>query len=351
MRDPTPVAAALVALTLAGCGIQEHNAPERPSVTLPPSSPPSYPPPAMPPPPSMGNPGTGSSGGNPGNSVDAGAPGTRPPDARRADAQPAMPPPPRPGGAGIDIMGMHVPRERAVVIIHFGHSNMLGHGATPSALRPYFFTAQPRLWSYRGGGTFVPAVEPTASPRTRDTAGPGMALLRAAAATAPPEYHFISIGLGIGSATTQDWSKDGIHYAPFVAKVMELKGRVTYGAAIVMLGITDRHMPLAQQPGFADRMARIAVDLRADLGEPNLPVLHTDYEVESTGSLSLASDFARRIRPLILSLPMRIPNCAIIPTDMIGMQDDHHFDMQGHRDWSDRAIKILVDRGWAVWAR
>ena len=236
------------------------------------------------------------------------------------------------------------------MILHFGHSNMLGHGATPESLRPYFFTPQPRLWSYRGNNSFMPAVEPLSSGgRSRNTAGPGMALLRAAAALAPDDYHFISIGLGVGSATTQDWSKGGLHYSRVVDLAVQLKGRVTFGAAVVMLGITDRHMPAAQQPGFADRMVKIAADLRADLATPDLAILHTDYEMESTGELSADSPVGRLFRPLMLSLPDRISRCAIVPTEMLGMQDDHHFNMAGQKDWSDRTIKILVDRGWAPW--
>lgn len=360
MRDvKLALAVLLAAVTAAGCGIQEHNAPATPTVNPPPSNTggSSNPPPQNPPPPQgRGGAGGGSSSGSGGGGGSPGSPGGQggeaggAPDTRR-DGGSSMPLPP-PTAEGLDLDGVRVPRERAVVLLHFGHSNMLGQSRRPSALRPYFFTPQPRLWIYRGGGTFVPAVEPTATPgaSSRTLAGPGMALLRALAAVAPPDYHFISIGLGVGSATTQDWSKNGIHYTGYVARALELRGRVTFAAAVVMLGITDRHMPLALQPGFADRMTRIAADLRADLGEPNLPVLHTDYEMESSGTLAPDTEFALRIRPLILSLPMRIPTCAIVPTDMLGMEDDHHFDMQGQKDWSDRAIKILVDRRWLPWS-
>jgi hypothetical protein len=176
-----------------------------------------------------------------------------------------------------------------------------------------------------------------------------MGLLRAAVASAPEDYHFISIGLGIGSATSQDYSKGGLYYSEVVDRARALQGRVTFGAAVVMLGITDRHMPLALQPGFADRMAKLIADLRADLAAPQLPVLHTDYEMEATGTLAPDSEVGQRFRPLILSLPMRISRCAIVPTDGVGMQDDHHFNLAGQKLWSERAIQILVDRGWAPW--
>ena len=271
------------------------------------------------------------------------------PDAdRRADGSSSG----SPGAVTIEIAGMAVPREKAIVILHFGPTNMLGQARTPQAMRPYFFSTQPRLWAYRGNGRFVPATEPTASGgATRSTAGPGMALLRAAASLAPEDFHFVSIGLGVGSATSQDWSKGGLYYSGVMDLATQLRGRVTFGAAVVMLGITDRHLPLAQQPGFADRVTKIAGDVRADLALPDLPFLHTDYEMESTGELAADSEVGRRFRPLILSLPDRISRSAIVPTDMLGMEDDHHFNLSGQKDWSDRTIRILVDRGWAPWPR
>jgi hypothetical protein len=176
-----------------------------------------------------------------------------------------------------------------------------------------------------------------------------MALLRAAGAQAPEDYHFISIGYGIGSATTQDWSKGGLYYGRVVDLARQLRGRVTFAAVVVMLGITDRHLPAADQGGFADRMVKIAADIRADLGAPEVPILHTDYEMEATGELAPSGPVGMRFRPQILTLPSRISRCALVPTDMLGMQDDHHFDMSGQKDWSDRAMQILLEKNWAPW--
>ena len=51
-----------------------------------------------------------------------------------------------------------------------------------------------------------------------------------------------------------------------------------------MLGITDgEHLPTDQVPAFPARVAQIVADIRADLGEPNLPVLFCDYEQMATG--------------------------------------------------------------------
>jgi len=184
---------------------------------------------------------------------------------------PAGPPP---EGPIIDIAGNKVPRNRAIVFIHFGHSNMAGLAQSPSSMRPYFFNTGDRLWSYQGGGRFVPAKEPTApDPPVHLGAGPGMAWLRAAAAAAGPDYHFISVSRARGGSPTNDFMKGGLYYSDFMDKAIELKGKVTFGGVFIMLGITDRHLPPAQQDGLTDRMVKIVSDIRADLGEPNLPVL------------------------------------------------------------------------------
>jgi hypothetical protein len=316
------------------CGIQEHNVQPRGAGLQEPG------------PGEAGGTGGDGSGGAGGNNAGGSGGAASNAGGSKADAAPAAPPVP-----GVDLGGVRVPREKAIVIVHFGHSNMLGHGYEPEELRPHFFTTHPRLWSYRGSGRFTPAIEPTANPRRSDEGGPGMALLRAALATAPDDVHFISVGLGVGSATTSDWSKGGLYYDDFVARAKELKDQATYGAAVIMLGITDRHLPAAQQGGFADRLVKIVADLRADLGEADLPVLHTAYEAESTGELALAGPVGQLFSPQIESLPGKIKTCAIVPTNMAGMEDDHHFNLAGHKLFAERAIQILVDRGWTRWKR
>jgi hypothetical protein len=63
------------------------------------------------------------------------------------------------------------------------------------------------------------------------------------------------------------------------------------------------------------------------------------------------SPYAKLIRPLMLSLPTRITRCAIIPTDMLDMHDDHHFSMAGHKLWAERGVGIMADKGWFPWSK
>ena len=56
---------------------------------------------------------------------------------------------------------------------------------------------------------------------------------------------------------------------------------------------------------MADRMVSIAADIRADLGEPNLPMLNCAYEAGATGSLAITGAVGMKFAPQILTLPTR----------------------------------------------
>jgi lysophospholipase L1-like esterase len=253
-------------------------------------------------------------------------------------------------GAGVTINGKFVPKEKAVVIIHFGHSNMRGQASMPASLKPYFYTTEDGLWSYKG--SYALAKEPTAPEGSTTLAGPGMAMLHSAraAVASTSDVQFISIGYGLGSATTVDYQKSGIYYPIFMKWAGQLKGNVTFGAIVIMLGITDgEHLASDLVPAFPDRVAQIVSDMRADLGEPNLPVLFCDYEQNATGTLAPTGTVGKLMTPLIRALPGKISNLVLVPTDSIEMKDDHHFDMQGHKDWAARVISLMQTNGWFPW--
>jgi hypothetical protein len=159
------------------------------------------------------------------------------------------------------------------------------------------------------------------------------------------------VARGRGGATSADYLKGGLYYSTFMDRAVELKGKVTFAALFIMMGITDRHLPPDQQDGFPQRMAQIIADIRRDLGEPELPVLHTEYEVTATDDLAIDSPVGLKFRPLIAKLPQVIPNLVIIPTDAIPLIDDHHFNMVGQKLWAERGVQLMIDRGWFPWKK
>lgn len=256
-------------------------------------------------------------------------------------------------GTTLDIGGMNVAKEDAIAFIHFGHSNMAGRATSPSAARPYYFTElDPHAWMYHVGKPLEPAKEPDTAgdgSSSRD-AGPGTPLLKQAAAMAPGKF-FISLGFGKGSAYCSQFLPGSLYYDSVMKAPRAIKDRVTFGAIVIMLGITERHGTTADITGYSGCINKLVTAIREEVGRPDLPLLINDYEQEATGSLAITSSFAKSVLPEIRKIPMVVSNSALVPTDKLGMQDDHHFNLDGHKTYTQRLLQIMKDKGWFPWAK
>jgi hypothetical protein len=278
-------------------------------------------------------------------------------------------------GVTVNIGGTNVPRENAIAFIHLGHSNMAGRGRNPSASGPYhFMQTDPHAWSYHSS-TFAPyvntakagfelAIEPKTAGDKFNTrtpsnlsAGPGTTLVKQAAALAPDKY-FISVGFGVGSVFCSEYLPGGLYYDQVMNAAKELKGKVTFGAIVILLGITERHGTTADIDNFPSCINTLVGDIRRDVGEPNLPVLINGYEMCATRDLAPTSTFAKAIMPRIAAIPMMVANSAVIPTDnpLIPCEvepnepdGDHHFTLDGHKEYMRRLLQTMKDKGWWHW--
>jgi hypothetical protein len=260
-------------------------------------------------------------------------------------------------GITVDINGTVLPKENVVAFILLGHSNMAGRSSSPSASRPYHFSEMNfYAWVYHPN-TWQPALEPLtagddgASPPGRNPmGGPGTALLKQAADLAPNHY-FVGLGFGLGSAYCSQFLPGGLLYDQAVTAPKALKGKVTFGGIVIMLGITERHGTDQDISNYPNCINSLVTAVRNDVGEPNLPLLITDYEMESTGSeLSPTGAFAQQIIPRIAMIPSVVTNSALVPTTDIAMQDDHHFNLDGQKEWSRRTLEIMQQKGWFPWS-
>jgi hypothetical protein len=276
-----------------------------------------------------------------------------------APAPSAMPAPgtPMPAGAPalsgvtIELGDKTVPKEDVIAFIHFGHSNMAGRAIGPTETRPYFFDeTHPRAWMYHVGKPPELAHEPdTAGDGSGPNfGGPGTALVKEAAELAPSKY-FMSLGFGQTSAYCSQFEPGSLYYDSLIEAAKAIKDRVTFGAIVIMLGITERHGTAADISGFSNCINTIATAVRNDVGRPDLPVLISDYEAEATGMLAVNSTFAQSIIPEIRKIPEVVSNSAIVPTDALPMQDDHHFNFDGHKIYIGRLLQIMKDKGWFPW--
>jgi hypothetical protein len=260
------------------------------------------------------------------------------------------------GGAGsalsgvtINLGGVEVPKEKAIAFIHIGHSNMAGRASRPSASRPYHFQeTHPHAYMYHPGSAPELAIEPKTAGDSPD-AGPGTALVKEAAVLAP-DYYFISLGFGKSSAYCSQFLPTGLYYENLIAGPKAIKGRVTFGGIFIYLGITERHGSEQDRTGFATCINTLVTAIRTDVGEPNLPLLETDYEVEGTGEFEVGGEVYNAIYPQIQKVPTTVSNSALVSAQGLSMQDNHHFNLDGHRTWVQRALLIMREKGWSPWA-
>lgn len=252
-------------------------------------------------------------------------------------------------GVTINLGGVEVPKEKAIAFIHVGHSNMAGRADKPQASRPYHFQeTHPHAYMYHPGSTPALAIEPKTAGDSQD-AGPGTALVKEAAMLAP-DYYFISLGYGRSSAYCSQFLPSGLYYNNLIAGPKAIKGRVTFGGIFIYLGITERHGSAADRNGFANCINSLVTAIRTDVGEPNLPLLENDYEVEGSGEFEVGGEVYTAIFPQIQKVPTTVSNSALVSAQGLSMQDDHHFDLDGHRLWVQRALMTMKTKGWFPWA-
>lgn len=251
------------------------------------------------------------------------------------------------------IGGTTVAKADAIAFIHFGHSNMAGRATGPTAARPYFFTeTDPHAWMYHAGKPLELAKEPyTAGDEMSGMfGGPGTALLKQAAAMAPGKY-FVSLGFGQSSAYCSQFLPGSLYYDSVMKAPLAIKDRVTFAAIVILLGITERHGTAKDISGFSTCINTLVTAIRTAVGRPDLPVLLNDYEAEATGSLAPTTDFAKSVIPEIRKVPSVVSNSALVPTDGLGMQDDHHFNFDGHKVYTQRVLQIMKEKGWFPWTQ
>jgi len=261
-----------------------------------------------------------------------------------------------PGGSGageVVIDGQSLRKEQVIVFLHIGHSNMAGRSVNPTSERPYFYESHPRLWAY-AQGSFRPAVEPlSGDSMTRGRAGPGMAILRSALARAPEAY-LVSIGRGQSGLTggyCNGFRKNGLLYDFVMEPAMELRGKVTFGAVFVMFGISEVN-DQDNAPTFGDCAVAMAAEMRADLGEPDLPFVFGDWEDGATSGVGPDSEIGQAIIPQLRMLPQRLSRTVLIPTEGLPIEeDDHHYNLIGHKQWAERGFDLLMGAGLAPWAK
>ncbi len=260
-----------------------------------------------------------------------------------------------PSGMTLIVGGKEVPKEKLIVFIHLGHSDMMGRATGPAALDSYFHTTDPHLWMYKKGGTFTPAKESTAGNTDAPAVqtGPGMAILRTALALAP-DSHMVSIGLGSSGPWCLQFRKSANtgFYKDIMDRAMELKGKATFGGIFTMLHITEYHSSTAEQMTFSDCLVGLGEEMRTDLGDPTIPLMVGGWNMGATDGVKAPDSPVGQICiPQIALVPSKTKFAGVILTHGFPMQDGSHLNREGHKRWAESGFAIMKTNGWIPWAQ
>ncbi len=254
-------------------------------------------------------------------------------------------------GITVSIAGTVVPKEKVIVFLHVGHSNMAGRATGPAELHSFEYDTDPHLWAYGAGGAWRPAAEPLSpDSATLGKAGPGMSILRTALAMAP-ELYMVSIGHGHSGDTggyCRNFRKGGLFYDIVMGPALELKGKVTFGGVFGMFGIAE-NVDLSHAGQFGVCLAGVIGDMRADLQEPSLPFLIGDWEA-TMGEFAPTSSIGMTIIPQLHMVANTTPSSKLIPSNGLALEDDHHYNFAGHKAWAERGFALMKEAGMTPWA-
>lgn len=261
--------------------------------------------------------------------------------------------------------GTDVPKDKVVVYLLIGHSNMAGQDLAHSD-----GATDPHVWTWPiATKQWVLAKEPPNAGRAAGLSGhgeggPGMPLMKGLAAAYPGYYIGVinnaslsatCKGVNTGNNSSQLDPSDNRYYKgtylyhEILEAAKAVQPDVTLGGILCMLGTVDATRTNQQVcEAFSDDISQLVKDLRADLGLPNLPFIMGGYEAGASGSFALTKPLPAIIDAQIKLIPSKLPLSGVVDSKGIQMLDDHHYTAttQGQGEWAKRAIAIIQENNW-----
>jgi len=241
--------------------------------------------------------------------------------------------------AAIDLGGVAVPRERFIVFLALGHSNMCGR---VDDIDRETYETHPRVWNYKfddGTDAWIPAQPPV----HRDVSwqrggGPATPFLKQLA-DVHPGYYLGIVQNAHSSVTCVDHYRRGkAYYDELVAVAQALSADVTLGGVLVILGAMEANNQ-AKSQDFANQIRGMMGELRADLGAPDLPLL--------INRLTRGNTHWQIVQSEIATLPGSLSFADIVPSDGPYKPNDNvHYTWVGQKAWGQAAAQLVDANGW-----
>jgi hypothetical protein len=263
-----------------------------------------------------------------------------------------------PQASAINLGGTEVPKDKFIVYLLIGHSQMAGVITTNNDN-----VTNPHAWVYRWETTKIwELAKETGSNRAglsgRGTGGPGMPFLKGMVSR-HSDYYFGVIsnaspsstchGINSGSngsnlsAEQNRYWRDATLFHELITAAREVQNDATLGGILCMLGTIEatRAVDVTVCQNFSTDIAQMVADMRDSLGLPKLPFIVADYEKGAKGDFSVSLEWPAIIAEQTDLVPSKVSNSVEINSAGIPLFDDHHFTIAGQGVWAGRAIDSL----------
>ncbi|MDB5049493.1 MAG: hypothetical protein JWO30_2564 [Fibrobacteres bacterium] len=267
-------------------------------------------------------------------------------------------------GANVVLGPKTVPREKFIVYLMIGHSNMAGRDINRSDS-----VTHPRAWNYHwmSDKQWVPAREIPGNLKNglsgRGCGGGGMPLLKHLVAEYP-DYYIGAIDNASLSATVRGsiannssgmpgddnrYIKGSQLFLEITSAAKEVKKDAVLGGIFCQLGTIEATRSNGDIcRAFSDDVVQMVKDMRAEIGEPNLPFIMGKYEAGASGTYAVTYPLPKIIAEQILLVPGKLPFSALVESEGLEMLDDHHYvtGPTGQGEWARRAVAIIKEKGF-----
>jgi len=260
--------------------------------------------------------------------------------------------------------GVEVPKDKFIVYLCIGHSNMAGEDPAHSD-----GVSIPHGWNYQwySTKTWVLAKETPGAMQNglsgNGSGGPSMPFLKAMAA-AHPDYYFgiindaslsstcrgVNTGLNVSDnpADQNRFWKGAKLYQQLITAVNDTKSYATFGGLICMLGLVEATRTSDTVCNrFSDDITQMVTDFRTDMGLPDLPYLESEYEDGASGIYAITKPWPSIIQAQIKLVPTKLALSATINTVGIEMIDQEHFNAtNGQPEFAKRLVAMIHSKSW-----
>ena len=219
-------------------------------------------------------------------------------------------------------------KEKLHIYLLMGQSNMAGRGK----LGPEDETPRPSVLVFTLDANWEAAVEPITHDKPGMLGvGPGLSFGKVMAEKSPG----ITIGLvpcAVGGTPLKRWERGGDLYSNAVSRATLARRQGTLKGILWHQGESDSGN-VTNASTYGERLTKMIQDFRADVGEPNLPVVAGQLGEFLYDRGPEHSPYARVVNEALAALPEKVPHTGCASSKGLAHKGDQlHFDAAAQRE-------------------